>query len=299
MNTFGFYYGVFLYSCGATLVCFNFILGNLDNPWNYYKRLLWIIPITIFFSYFIPNFYFVSIIDILGFGISLFTTVWAFRKLLITQKPFSYFNLPVISLFISICFVLDFLGAIFDNKDFLLISELISGLVICYTVILERIFPFLFCKVISLDLENPIPDHLSESKHPSKHNLLDGVDLIKVEMKLNSFLASKGFKDEELRLPDFASALGLSTHQASHYLNKYLSMSYNDFLNHHRINEAINMLRTHSKFNLLDIAFECGFNSSSSFHRACIKFTGKSPFKLKRYIQLNSESNIEVDTQNT
>ncbi|EMJ66531.1 helix-turn-helix transcriptional regulator, partial [Leptospira sp. P2653] len=268
MNTFGFYYGVFLYSCGATLVCFNFILGNLDNPWNYYKRLLWIIPITIFFSYFIPNFYFVSIIDILGFGISLFTTVWAFRKLLITQKPFSYFNLPLISLFISICFVLDFLGAIFDNKDFLLISELISGLVICYTVILERFFPSLFGKVkvsganIDKEIESEtisIPEVKETKKYKySPRDLLEGADLEKVKIKLSQFITSKGFIDEELRLPDFAADLGLSTHQASYYLNQYLNQSYNDFLNFHRINEVMIMMKNKSNFNLLTIAFECG-----------------------------------------
>uniref|UniRef100_UPI000990F568 AraC family transcriptional regulator n=1 Tax=Leptospira alexanderi TaxID=100053 RepID=UPI000990F568 len=266
MNTFGFYYGVFLYSCGATLVCFNFILGNLDNPWNYYKRLLWIIPITIFFSYFIPNFYFVSIIDILGFGISLFTTVWAFRKLLITQNPISFFNLPLISFLISICFVSNFLGVIFGKNEFFFIAELISGSVICYSVILERFFPFLFGKVkvsganIDKEIESetiPTPEvkETKKYKYPPR-DLLEGTDLEKVKIKLNQFITSKGFIDEELRLPDFASGLGLSTHQASYYLNKYLSKSYNDFLNFHRINEVMIMMKNKSNFNLLNIALE-------------------------------------------
>ncbi|WP_238333929.1 helix-turn-helix domain-containing protein [Leptospira interrogans] len=32
-----------------------------------------------------------------------------------------------------------------------------------------------------------------------------------------------------------------------------------------------------SRFTLLDIAFESGFNSITTFHRACLKFTGCSP----------------------
>ncbi|EMJ46768.1 DNA-binding helix-turn-helix protein [Leptospira santarosai str. HAI1349] len=112
-------------------------------------------------------------------------------------------------------------------------------------------------------------------------------------------MTTKGFKDEELRLPDFAVDLGLTTHQASKYLNKYIKMSYVDFLNYHRINEVMDMIRTKSDYNLLNIALECGFNSASSFHRASIKFTGKSPRNLRKDIQLNSESLKNVDSQNT
>ncbi|ASV10484.1 helix-turn-helix domain-containing protein [Leptospira santarosai] len=159
---------------------------------------------------------------------------------------------------------------------------------------IAEILPFFFKSSLK------IPNHSAlstESKNP--RNILQNVDLNKVEIKLNHFLTTKGFKDEELRLPDFAVDLGLTTHQASHYLNKYLSMSYVDFLNYHRINEVIDMIRTKSDYNLLNIALECGFNSASSFHRACIKFTGKSPRDLKKDILLNSESLKNVDSQNT
>ncbi|EMM71131.1 hypothetical protein LEP1GSC038_0630 [Leptospira weilii str. 2006001855] len=147
MNTFGFYYGVFLYSCGATLVCFNFILGNLDNPWNYYKRLLGIIPVTILFSYFIPELYFISFVDILGFVISIFTFIWSLSRVLNTNKSILHYNLPFLSFLISICFVFDFLGSVFFKKECLFFAEFIPGSVICYAFILERLFPSLFGKV--------------------------------------------------------------------------------------------------------------------------------------------------------
>ncbi|MDL5247346.1 helix-turn-helix domain-containing protein [Leptospira weilii] len=103
--------------------------------------------------------------------------------------------------------------------------------------------------------------------------------------------------DEELRLPDFAADLGLSTHQASYYLNQYLNQSYNDFLNFHRINEVMIMMKNKSNFNLLNIALECGFNSASSFHRACIKFTGKSPRDLRNELLSNIETSNKAEKQ--
>ncbi|EMM74746.1 DNA-binding helix-turn-helix protein [Leptospira weilii str. 2006001855] len=169
-----------------------------------------------------------------------------------------------------------------------------SGISHLLRVYFRTFFPSLFGKVkvsganIDKEIESEtisIPEvkETKKYKYPPR-DLLEGTDLEKVEIKLNQFITSKGFKDEELRLPDFAADLGLSTHQASYYLNQYLNQSYNDFLNFHRMNEVIKMLHTKSNFNLLGIALECGFNSASSFHRACIKFTGKSPRNLRKDI---------------
>ncbi|EKO32287.1 DNA-binding helix-turn-helix protein [Leptospira santarosai str. MOR084] len=292
----GLYYGLVLYSCCAVLVCFYYILNSLDNPWIYCKRLLGMIPVVILFSYLIPDLYLISFIDFLGFGISTSTLFWSGRKIIKNNFPISYFNLPFLSFLISICFVFDFLGTVYDKKDFFLFAELIPGSIICYTIILERFFPSLFSKAtvpnIDKDFElETIPIiEVKENKHPPK-DILRGIDLEKVQTKLNHFLDSKGFIDEELRLPDFAVDLGLTTHQASKYLNKYIKMSYVDFLNYHRINEVMDMIRTKSDYNLLNIALECGFNSASSFHRASIKFTGKSPRNLRKDILLDDRGN--------
>ncbi|ALO26446.1 helix-turn-helix domain-containing protein [Leptospira borgpetersenii] len=245
----------------------------------------------------IINYYkIVPIIDILGFVVSIFTFIRSCKNILINKAPIiSFANLPFISLLISISFVFDFMGIILDKKDFFFISKLISGSMICYVLILEWVFPILFGKITNTvaDLEEPtISEEIQADRKHSSRNLLEGVDLNSVEIKLNQFITSKGFKDEELRLPDFATDLGLSTHQASYYLNNYLSKSYNDFLNFHRMNEVMTMIRTQSNFNLLSIALECGFNSPSSFHRACIKFTGKSPRDLRKDILLHPNKDV-------
>ncbi|QOI36683.1 helix-turn-helix domain-containing protein [Leptospira interrogans] len=304
--TFGFYYGLVFYSSLAVLVCFQYVLESFDNPWIYCKRLLGIIPITILLSYFIPNLYFISFIDALGFAISISTFIWSLSRILKTNKSILYFNLPFLSLLISICFVFDFSGTIFDKKDFLFFAEFIPGSVICYTILLERFLPSLFNKTATIPNSNitneieleTIPEvkETQKNKYPSR-DLLEGINLEKVKTKLNHFLDSKGFIDEELRLPDFASGLGLSTHQASYYLNQYLNMSFTDFLQFHRINEVKNMMRIKLNYNLLNIAFECGFNSASSFHRACVKYTGKSPRDLRQELLSNTETQRKGESE--
>ncbi|WP_229267130.1 helix-turn-helix domain-containing protein [Leptospira sp. mild_001] len=302
---FGSYYGLVIYSSLAVLVCFNYLFESFDNPWIYCKRLLAIIPVTILLSFLIPNLYFISFIDTLGFAISIFTFIWSLNRILKANKSILYFNLPFLSLLISICFVFDFFGTIFDKKDFLFLAEFIPGSVICYSIFLERFFPSLFSKITvtvldanivkEIELETiPEVKETQKNKYPSR-DLLEGINLEKVKTKLNHFLDSKGFIDEELRLPDFASGLGLSTHQASYYLNQYLNMSFTDFLQFHRINEVKNMMRIKLNYNLLNIAFECGFNSASSFHRACVKYTGKSPRDLRQELLSNTKTQRKVE----
>ncbi|OOV40180.1 AraC family transcriptional regulator [Leptospira kirschneri serovar Pomona] len=304
---FGSYYGLVLYSSLAVFVCFQYVLKSLDNPWIYCKRLLWLIPFVIPLSYLIPDFYFISFVDALGFAISIFTFGWSLRSVLKSNKPILYFNLPFLSFLISICFVFDFLGTVFNKKDFFLLTEMIPGSVICYTIVLERFFPSLFNKTATITIPDSnitneieletIPEvkETQKNKYPSR-DLLEGINLEKVKIKLNHFLDSKGFIDEELRLPDFASGLGLSTHQASYYLNQYLNMSFTDFLQFHRINEVKNMMRIKANYNLLNIAFECGFNSASSFHRACVKYTGKSPRDLRQEL-LSTETQRKGESE--
>ncbi|EMN44075.1 hypothetical protein, partial [Leptospira weilii] len=91
---FGFYYSLVLYSSLAAFVCFKYVLESLDNPWIYCKRLLGTIPITILLSYFIPDLYFISFVDILGFAISIFTFIWSLSRVLNTNKSILFFNLP-------------------------------------------------------------------------------------------------------------------------------------------------------------------------------------------------------------
>lgn len=187
---FGSYYGLVLYSSLAVFVCFQYVLESFDNPWIYCKRLLGIIPVTILLSYFIPDLYFISFTDILGFAISIFTFIWSLRKVLKSNKPILYFNLPFLSFLISICFVFDFLGTVFNKKDFFLLTEMIPGSVICYTLILERFFPSLFNKTATIPNSNiineieleTIPEvkETQKNKYPSR-DLLEGINLEKLK----------------------------------------------------------------------------------------------------------------------
>ncbi len=56
-------------------------------------------------------------------------------------------------------------------------------------------------------------------------------------------------------------------------------MNYFDYLNSLRVGEAINLLLSTSKkeMNIIEIAFEAGFNNKATFNNAFKKITGMTP----------------------
>lgn len=112
--------------------------------------------------------------------------------------------------------------------------------------------------------------------------LLKEDDLKRAEERIEGFIREKLYADDSIRLIDLSAYLGISLHQASFYLNNHKNMGFSDFINQNRMNDALRLLVEKQNMNLLDIAFECGFNSYTSFHRACKKWTGNSPKGLRK-----------------
>ncbi|WP_425269722.1 helix-turn-helix domain-containing protein [Leptospira yasudae] len=128
----------------------------------------------------------------------------------------------------------------------------------------------------TLNETDPRNDRIEEK------NLLKEEDLKRAEERLSAFIEAKLYADDSIRLIDLSAYLGISLHQASFYLNNYKNTGFSDFINRNRMNDAMRLLAEKQNMNLLDIAFECGFNSYTSFHRACKKWTGDSPKGLRK-----------------
>lgn len=63
------------------------------------------------------------------------------------------------------------------------------------------------------------------------------------------------------------------------HFNNGFGMNFNDFINSHRVEAVKSKLRAgaHQELTLTSIAYDCGFNSKTTFNRAFKKFTKKSP----------------------
>lgn len=92
----------------------------------------------------------------------------------------------------------------------------------------------------------------------------------------------KLFLMPKLTIMDLATKIGTNKTYLSEYLNSNLNMSFHDFVNKYRVEEAcriIDALPKDSKRTIIDISNKSGFNSISSFYRQFAKFKGINPRK--------------------
>ncbi len=98
------------------------------------------------------------------------------------------------------------------------------------------------------------------------------------------------FLQPDLTLPKLAKALSVSTNHLSQVINQQLKMSFFDFVNSRRVEEAKKLLLDESNnFVIEEIAYRVGFNSKSAFNAAFKKHVGQTPSQLKSLRQTNSD----------
>ncbi|WP_241686851.1 helix-turn-helix domain-containing protein [Leptospira stimsonii] len=236
--------------------------------------------------------------NLVSIAITSYTLVEITTSIHTRKLPKIYYHLTVMAFFMTFALVLDVIAIFKNDLHYHLISNVIPGLLLVYFHLLEIYAPIITDKktMSSLSLEQRLQrrkesvaliqekTNRKKSEPSESKGLLKDNDLVRIEERLNSFLDEKRFLDEELRLPDLSAYLGISVHQASLYLNQYRNTSFTDFINQKRIEEAKRLILEETNKNLIDIGLECGFNSYSPFHRACIRFTGYSPKDLRNLV---------------
>lgn len=106
----------------------------------------------------------------------------------------------------------------------------------------------------------------------TKRNLIE--TRLKQQMDEN-----KLFLNSDLTLDTLAIAIDVHSNDVSQYINSNLGLTFYDYINIKRIEEfkrKVNLPESRN-LNLLGIAFDCGFNSKSTFNRNFKKITGQTP----------------------
>jgi AraC-like DNA-binding protein len=101
----------------------------------------------------------------------------------------------------------------------------------------------------------------------------------------------KLFKNPELTLADLAQKINTHPNTLSQVINSMEQKTFYDYINLLRIEEfkKIALLDQNQKFTLLSLAFECGFNSKTSFNRNFKKATNLSPTEFLKKENINMQ----------
>jgi len=138
-------------------------------------------------------------------------------------------------------------------------------------------------------------DNLQESPGRNRDAAAPGTEdrgLEYLRQVLRRMKQDKLFLDSELTLKKMAAQVGANTSSLSKALNENLGMGFSDFVNHFRIEEAKRIMSAdeRSEWDLVDICYEVGFNSMSSFYRVFKMHTGATPMEFQHACQAKASS---------
>jgi AraC-like DNA-binding protein len=141
-------------------------------------------------------------------------------------------------------------------------------------------FKFEADNVIETDL--PLTGPENEKLQEAKNEIPD-LDTWKEKIE-TLMLFDRIYENPELVISDLSNKLGTHSKKISQVINQGFNMNFNDFVNHYRIKALLQKIEEgeHNIQTLLSLAFECGFNSKSTFNRAFKRATSLSP---KEYIE--------------
>jgi|GEM_PF-1987857 len=191
-------------------------------------------------------------------------------------------------------------------------KNLVVGVVILGNVILLSVLFFLFRKKSTL----PLKHYASLTNKPfvDKRHIKSALKIIDTEtsenVRINSEVTrdiidkltllmedEKIYLDCNLTLGKVAAKLATNTTYLSHIINKQFEMSFSNYLNKYRIDEAIEIIANHQHdyMSYEGIANSCGFKSRSAFNQAFKRFTGKTPSEFSSIETISNSASTTKD----
>jgi AraC-like DNA-binding protein len=110
------------------------------------------------------------------------------------------------------------------------------------------------------------------------------------EHLIRLFDDEKIYKENDISLEVLAARLNTTRHNASQVINEHFKISFHELVNTYRIQEAKKILdNDHQKnLNIIDVAYEVGYNNKVTFNKAFKKDTQLTPSEYQK-IYVRSE----------
>jgi len=190
-------------------------------------------------------------------------------------KRFSYYLLAVMVLVVVFVFIL------FETKIYRRATD--------YMYVLPLAFIMYAASYKLSGVSWPHLESKSDRKKYEKSSLTSDQARQFLDRLQNYMNEEKPYLNNGLKLSDLSYALEIPSHHLSQVINESLNKSFFDYINERRVEEAKNMIANNEDLNLLEIAFQCGFNNKNSFTNAFKKYVGTTPssFRQKFYLLNN------------
>ena len=215
-----------------------------------------------------------------------YKSLWKYREIIKNKySQIDQINLDWLSFALNTFGLISFVSLV---QSVIALTENRSAFMV--TLVLLLIFIFYFVnKVILKALRQPEIFAGITQNETSKYlgSNLTPNQIEAYKKQLLAFLnTEKPFLNPQVSLTDLSEKLSVSTKHLSQVINQSFDKSFFDFVNTYRIQEAQQILKKSKddKLTVLEVMYEAGFNSKSSFNTAFKKETGQTPSEFRKII---------------
>jgi len=137
-----------------------------------------------------------------------------------------------------------------------------------------------FFRGVNSDLK-PITEAIPKQKSSPS---IDEEKNKQIEFLKDFMISNEPYLDSSLTILDLAEQVKMPVKELSALINLYMNKHFFDFINEYRIEKAKEILKDSSQKDLtiLEILYQVGFNSKSSFSTSFKKHTGKTPTEFRK-----------------
>jgi len=250
---------------------------------------------TIFFELVIPINYLILHIQSITYLIASYIILKRYKKLYLENfsnadtKKYRYLLQLIVILAISDIIssiknyaLFNYEGDLYDYS--LHIVNFMALIMVCWIVFKALRSPELFTGINS-NLK-PVRDIIKDNKkNTTSIDKIEADPPNKLIQKLKAYMyESTPYLDASLSLEGLAKQLDFASKELSVLINHTMGLHFFDFVNEYRIEHAKNLLvdKSQNDLTVLEILYEVGFNSKSSFNTEFKKRTGSTPTEYRR-----------------
>ncbi len=239
----------------------------------------------------VPRFVLLITINISAIGY-LFASYLMINKyqVVIKETQPSYSDISLIWLqqlitFFLIVIIINFINNTLYNEPFwpgeimTLVEMIVIFLLVNIMVYKGLKHPSLFSGITYEDIKI-----VEDSNDKYASSALNNQDLLKYKELVEQLMKDQEiYLNPELTLGDVAEIASISNRDLSQVINTQFNKNFSEFINQYRVERALHIFEksTDDKMTVLEVLYEVGFNSKSSFYNAFKKYTGMTPKEYK------------------
>ncbi len=192
------------------------------------------------------------------------------------------FQLTMIFLVIHVFIILKNIVRYTQDKDLFIWLNIVAGtvtlLAACWFILKALNYPELFRRIDST--LQPTKDFAATLETDLN---TDEAKSLQIEQLKNFMEEKEPFLNPSLTIQELADQVEIPVRELSVLINHHLNQHFFDFVNEYRVKKAMTILKDPKKkeFTVLEILYEVGFNSKSSFHTSFKKYTNQTPTAFK------------------